>query len=104
MRASFRVGAVFSNGQTTTCFLLKDSHDEAFDEVGLDVGTPVVRIGGTALFGPVVTPAPRGEAAGRLWAAWSWLPVRTASSSSSGAATGNRPSSEWAPATWANIG
>jgi 2-hydroxychromene-2-carboxylate isomerase len=47
--------------------LIKDSHDEAFDEVGLDVGTPVLRIGGTALFGPVVTPAPRGEAAGRLW-------------------------------------
>lgn len=47
--------------------LIKDSHDEAFNEVGLDVGTPVLRIGGTALFGPVVTPAPRGEAAGRLW-------------------------------------
>ena len=47
--------------------LIKDSHDEAFNEVGLDVGTPVLRIGGTALFGPVITPAPRGEAAGRLW-------------------------------------
>ncbi|MGC0314875.1 disulfide bond formation protein DsbA [Kitasatospora acidiphila] len=46
---------------------IKDSHHEAFDEVGLDVGTPVLRIRGTALFGPVVTPAPRGEAAGRLW-------------------------------------
>lgn len=33
----------------------KDSHDEAF---GLDVGTPVLRVAGTA-FGPVVTPAPR---------------------------------------------
>jgi 2-hydroxychromene-2-carboxylate isomerase len=47
--------------------LIKDSHDEAFNEVGLDVGTPVLRIAGTALFGPVVTPAPRGEAAGQLW-------------------------------------
>lgn len=47
--------------------LIKDSHHEAFDEVGLDVGTPVLRIAGTTLFGPVVTPAPRGEAAGRLW-------------------------------------
>jgi hypothetical protein len=47
--------------------LIKDSHHEAFNEVGLDVGTPVLRIGGTALFGPVITPAPRGEAAGRLW-------------------------------------
>ncbi|MCE0536040.1 DsbA family protein [Kineosporia rhizophila] len=43
------------------------SHHEAFDEVGLDVGTPVLRIAGRALFGPVITPAPRAEAAGRLW-------------------------------------
>ncbi|AEV89116.1 hypothetical protein ACWT_8107 [Actinoplanes sp. SE50] len=27
----------------------------------------MIRIKGTALFGPVITPAPRGEAAGRLW-------------------------------------
>jgi len=47
--------------------LIKDSHNEAFDEVGLDVGTPVVRVRGRALFGPVITPTPRGEAAGRLW-------------------------------------
>ncbi|MFI6316784.1 disulfide bond formation protein DsbA [Nonomuraea sp. NPDC050556] len=47
--------------------LIIDSHDEAFNEVGLDVGTPVLRIAGTHLFGPVVTPIPRGEAAGRLW-------------------------------------
>ncbi len=44
-----------------------DSHHEAFDQVGLDVGTPVLRIGGTTLFGPVITPAPRGDAAGQLW-------------------------------------
>jgi hypothetical protein len=47
--------------------LIKESHNEAFDEVGLDVGTPVLRIRGRALFGPVITPAPKGEAAGRLW-------------------------------------
>jgi len=46
---------------------IKASHHEAFDEVGLDVGTPVIRIRGKAIFGPVMTPAPRGEAAGRLW-------------------------------------
>jgi hypothetical protein len=46
---------------------VKDSHDEAFSEAGLDVGTPVLRVAGMTLFGPVITPAPRGEAAGRLW-------------------------------------
>ncbi|HVT69237.1 MAG TPA: DsbA family protein [Trebonia sp.] len=46
---------------------IKKSHHEAFDEVGLDVGTPVIKIRGRALFGPVITPAPKGEAAGELW-------------------------------------
>ena len=46
---------------------IKKSHHEAFDEVGLDVGTPVIRIRGKALFGPVITPAPKGEATGELW-------------------------------------
>jgi predicted DsbA family dithiol-disulfide isomerase len=46
---------------------IRASHDEAFDQVGLDVGTPVIRVRGNAFFGPVVTPAPKGDAAGRLW-------------------------------------
>ena len=46
---------------------IKKSHHEAFDQVGLDVGTPVLRIRGKALFGPVITPAPKGDAAGDLW-------------------------------------
>jgi 2-hydroxychromene-2-carboxylate isomerase len=46
---------------------IKKSHHEAFDVVGIDVGTPVIRIRGNAIFGPVVTPIPRGEPAGRLW-------------------------------------
>jgi predicted DsbA family dithiol-disulfide isomerase len=46
---------------------IKKSHHDAFDQVGLDVGTPVIRIREKALFGPVITPAPKGEAAGRLW-------------------------------------
>ena len=39
---------------TSTDFdqLIKDSYDEAFNEFGLDVGTPVLRITGKALFGP----------------------------------------------------
>ena len=46
---------------------LRASHQRAMDLVGDDVGTPVIAVEGTAFFGPVVTPAPRGEAAGRLW-------------------------------------
>jgi protein-disulfide isomerase-like protein with CxxC motif len=51
---------------------LRASHDKGMAPVGLDVGTPVIHIPGAdgsliAFFGPVVTPAPKGEAAGRLW-------------------------------------
>lgn len=47
--------------------VLRASHAEGIGLVGEDVGTPVVAFNGTAFFGPVVTPAPVGEAAGRLW-------------------------------------
>ncbi len=46
---------------------LKASHDAGMDQVGTDVGTPVIAVNGNAIFGPVVTPIPRGEAAGKLW-------------------------------------
>ena len=46
---------------------LRASHQDAIDMVGDDVGTPVISFGeGTAYFGPVVSPAPKGEEAGRL--------------------------------------
>jgi hypothetical protein len=35
--------------------------------VGDDVGVPVIRYNGNAFFGPVVTPAPTGDDALRLW-------------------------------------
>ncbi|MDG4832866.1 DsbA family protein [Solwaraspora sp. WMMD1047] len=51
---------------------LRASHDAGMKPVGTDVGTPVIHAPGPtgepiAFFGPVITPAPKGEAAGRLW-------------------------------------
>lgn len=51
---------------------LRASHLEGISLVGQDVGTPVIAVPGAdgervAFFGPVVTPAPKGEAAGKLW-------------------------------------
>jgi protein-disulfide isomerase-like protein with CxxC motif len=51
---------------------LRASHKEGIDKVGQDVGTPVIAVPGAdgeqiAFFGPVVTPAPKGEEAARLW-------------------------------------
>ena len=43
--------------------LLRASHAGAIELVGNDVGTPVVAIDGVGYFGPVVTPAPTGQAA-----------------------------------------
>jgi 2-hydroxychromene-2-carboxylate isomerase len=46
---------------------LEASHRAGMDPVGNEVGTPVIHYNGNAIFGPVVTPTPKGEAAGRLW-------------------------------------
>ncbi|MEU6415135.1 DsbA family protein [Microbispora sp. NPDC046933] len=46
---------------------IRRSHGEGIELVGQEVGTPVIAVEGTAFFGPVVSPIPRGEAAARLW-------------------------------------
>jgi 2-hydroxychromene-2-carboxylate isomerase len=54
-------------GSTEVDTELRASHQRAIDRVGDDVGTPVISVEDVALFGPVVSPAPTGEDAGRLW-------------------------------------
>ena len=46
---------------------VRASHADGIDRVGYEVGTPVISVGDLAIFGPVVSPIPRGEAAARLW-------------------------------------
>jgi len=51
---------------------LKASHDAGARLVGPDAGTPIVAIEDrqgreVGLFGPIMTPAPLGEDAGRMW-------------------------------------
>ncbi len=52
--------------------VLYSSHHAGMDPVGEDVGTPVIHVPGPdgqqiAFFGPVLSPAPKGQVAGRLW-------------------------------------
>ncbi|MER5767392.1 mycothiol-dependent nitroreductase Rv2466c family protein [Streptomyces sp. NPDC001985] len=59
-------------GSTAYDDAIRSSHARAIDLAGGDVGTPVLSVAGeggarTGFFGPVVSPAPTGEAAGRLW-------------------------------------
>ncbi len=44
-----------------------ESHERGIKMVGNDVGTPIISIGDVAFFGPVISPAPKGEEAGKLW-------------------------------------
>ena len=45
---------------------LRAAQAEVTAAVGDEVGTPVIRVDGMSLFGPVISPAPKGEAAGQL--------------------------------------
>lgn len=46
---------------------MRASHFDGIDRVGQDVGTPVIAVNGVAFFGPVISPAPKGEEAVALW-------------------------------------
>jgi mycothiol-dependent nitroreductase-like protein len=51
--------------------VVRASTDTAVQLVGEDVGIPIVRLAGTPTFsGPIVSPAPRGDAAAKLWDAF----------------------------------
>lgn len=59
-------------GSTAYDAAIRTSHAQAVALAGDDVGTPVVAVAGpdgkrVGFFGPVVSPAPTGETAGRLW-------------------------------------
>lgn len=45
----------------------RESHRDGIERVGQDVGTPVIAVEGTAFFGPVISPAPKGQQALDLW-------------------------------------
>jgi hypothetical protein len=46
---------------------LRASHHAGMTAVGNDVGTPVIHVNGAAIFGPVFSPRPKGEEAGRVF-------------------------------------
>jgi 2-hydroxychromene-2-carboxylate isomerase len=46
---------------------MRASHADGTSRVGQDVGTPVISVDGTAFFGPVISPTPRGDQATALW-------------------------------------
>lgn len=46
---------------------LREFHESGISSVGDEVGTPIVKLGDTAFFGPVLTKIPTGEEAGEIF-------------------------------------
>ncbi|MFB6575327.1 mycothiol-dependent nitroreductase Rv2466c family protein [Kocuria palustris] len=46
---------------------LRESTEAAQAVAGKDIGTPCIAVNGTGFFGPVFTPAPKGEQAAEIW-------------------------------------
>ena len=68
-QALARLDAALAEAADGTDFdeTIRTSHHAGMDKVGDDVGTPTIHVNDVAFFGPVVSPAPKGEAAGRLF-------------------------------------
>jgi hypothetical protein len=58
--------AVAMNDESFNAAII-ESHERGIKLVGNDVGTPIISVEGAAFFGPVISPAPKGEEAGKLW-------------------------------------
>jgi hypothetical protein len=58
-----------ANAAKTTVYdeALRASHRAGTAPLGDAAATPIIHLNGDAFVGPVLTPIPRGEAAGRLW-------------------------------------
>jgi 2-hydroxychromene-2-carboxylate isomerase len=65
--AGLPAGLVAAMDSTEYDAAVRASHADGIERVGNDVGTPIISVGGMSVFGPVVSPIPRGETAGRLW-------------------------------------
>ena len=66
IRGAFEEGVKLSQANKYDEAIAK-SHHEGMDQVGNDVGTPTIAMNGSAVFGPVISKAPKGEEAGKLW-------------------------------------
>nr|BFE82214.1 hypothetical protein GCM10020093_048150 [Planobispora longispora] len=77
---------------------LRASHDDGINRVGQEVGTPVIAVGDVAFFGPVISPAPKGEEAASSGTGSRRSRASTASSSSSAPGPGRRSSTDPRPA------
>jgi len=67
--AEVGLGAELADAATTDAYddRVRTSTRAAMDAVGIEIGTPILRIDGAAFFGPVVSKIARGEDAGRLF-------------------------------------
>jgi hypothetical protein len=66
-RFSFSADLIHCADDLSLDELIMEKHQAGMSKVGEDVGTPIVSIEGVTFFGPVISPAPKGEEAGKLF-------------------------------------